>query len=178
MNVINEAARLAWMLHHGQTRAGGGLYINHPMRVAGLVSIFGDTESTVILTNNMIAAAWLHDVYEDTYIKSPSLNCINPTVEHLVNELTNRFTKAVYPSMNRASRKKAETERLSTCSPAAQIIKLCDRIDNLDTIQDKKGKKFHTLYCDESYALVEAISVSPILRVKLYSMIARIRKEL
>ncbi len=177
MNVINEAARTAWILHHGQTRAGGGPYIEHPMRVAGLVSIFGDDESTVTFTDNMIAAAWLHDVYEDTDLDSPALNCINPIVERLVDELTNRFTKALYP-VNRAVRKKAEIDRIAIISPEAQIIKLCDRIDNLSTIQAKKGKKFHALYCDESQALAEAIPVGPFLHVKLYGMIARIRKEL
>ena len=177
MNVIHEAAKLAYNLHFGQTRAGGEPYINHPMRVAGLVSIFGDDVDTPI-TNDMIAAAWLHDVYEDTVLDSPALNCVNPVIEKLVDELTNRFTKVVYPDMNRTVRKKAEIHRIATISPEAQIIKLCDRIDNLNTVRDKKGKKFHALYCDESQALAEAIPVAPFLHIKLYGIIARIRKEL
>jgi len=178
MNIINEAARMAWILHRDQTRASSRPYIEHPMRVAGLVSIFGNDESTVTLTDNMIAAAWLHDVYEDTDLDSPSLNCINPVVERLVYELTNQFTKAVYPDMNRAVRKKAEIARIVAISPEAQIIKLCDRIDNLNAIWDKRSKKFHALYCDESQALAEAIPVAPSLHVELYSMIARIRRKL
>jgi len=51
-------------------------------------------------------------------------------------------------------------------------------MDNLETIQAKKGKKFHALYCDETQALLEVILVAPFLRIKLYGMIARIRKEL
>ena len=178
MNVIHEAAQMAWCLHHGQTRAGGGPYIEHPMRVAGLVSIFGNMEATITLTNDMIAAAWLHDVYEDTCLDSPALNCINPTVERLVDELTNRFTKATYPDMNREVREKAERDRLFAVHPAAQVIKLCDRMDNLNTIKDKKGKRFHHLYCDETEALLEVMPVAPFLHVKLHGMIARIRKEL
>jgi (p)ppGpp synthase/HD superfamily hydrolase len=177
MDTINEAAKLAWSLHSGQTRADGGPYIYHPMRVAGLVSIFGDGESTVTLTSDMVAAAWLHDVYEDTDLDTPMLNCINPTVERLVQELSNRFTKEIYPDMNRTVRKKAEIDRIAAISPEAQIIKLCDRMDNLNTLE-KKGKKFHALYCAESYALVEAIQVGPFLRAKLYSMIAKIRKTI
>jgi len=178
MNIINEAAQMAWCLHHGQTRADGGPYIYHPMRVAGFVSIFGNMEETVTLTDDMIAAAWLHDVYEDTDLDTPMLDCINPVVERLVNELTNRFTHEIYPGMKRASRKRAEIDRITRISPEAQIIKLCDRMDNLNTIKAKKGKKFRALYCAESYALVEAVSVSPFLRVKLYGMIAEIRREL
>ena len=176
MNVIHESAKLAWTLHHGQTRAGGRPYIEHPMRVAGLVSIFGD--DGVTLTNDMIAAAWLHDVYEDTEMRSPSLACISPEIEHLVDELTNRYTKETCSKMNRAKRKEAEIRRIAAISPEAQIIKLCDRIDNMETIQDKKGKKFHALYCDESEALAEAIPVGSFLHVKLLGMIGRIRKSL
>ena len=177
MNIIHEATKLAWSLHQGQTRAGGGPYIEHPMRVAGLVSIFGDDVATPV-SGDMIAAAWLHDVYEDTYFESPALACISPTVEHLVDELTNRFTKKTCSKMNRAKRKRAEFDRLAVCSPAAQVIKLCDRIDNLETIRNKKGRKFHLLYCDESEALADAIPVAPFLHIKLHGMIARIRKEL
>ena len=178
MNVIHESAKLAWSLHHGQTRAGGRPYIEHPMRVAGLVSIFGDEDIDTPLTNDMIAAAWLHDIYEDTEMDSPGLTCINPVVERLVDELTNRFTKETCKKMNRAKRKEAEMRRIANISPAAQIIKLCDRIDNMETIRDKKGKKFHALYCDESEALAEAIPVGPFLHVKLLGMIGRVRKSL
>jgi (p)ppGpp synthase/HD superfamily hydrolase len=178
MNTIHESAKLAWSLHHGQTRAGGQPYIYHPLRVAGLVSIFGDDAEGTPLTDDMVAAAWLHDVYEDTAFNSPELNCINPVVERLVDELTNRFTKATYPKWNRKKRKAAEQDRIARISPAAQVIKLCDRMDNLDTIKAKKGKKFHALYCDETQALLEVIPVAPCLHCKLYGMIARIKREL
>jgi (p)ppGpp synthase/HD superfamily hydrolase len=175
MDTIHDAAKIAWIQHHGQTRAGGQPYIYHPMRVAGLVTLWGDDENDVLLTSDMIAAAWLHDVYEDTDFISPMLNCVNSTVERLVDELTNRFTKEAFPKLNRARRKTAEIARISDISPEAQIIKLCDRIDNLDTVKDKRGKKFHALYCDESQALAEAIPVGPFLHVQLYGILGRIR---
>lgn len=178
MNIIHESAKLAWSLHSGQQRAGGRPYIEHPMRVAGLVSIFGDDDVDTPLTNDMIAAAWLHDVYEDTDMGSPSLACINPVIEHLVDELTNRYTKENCSQWNRAKRKKAERSRIASISPAAQIIKLCDRLDNLETIKDKKGKKFWEMYCDETEALIEVIPAGPFLHCKLIAMIGRIRKEL
>ncbi len=177
MNIIHEAAMTAWCLHSGQTRAGGQPYIYHPMRVAGFVSLFGDDDKGTPLTNDMIAAAWLHDIYEDTDMNSPGLNYINPVVERLVDELTNRFTKEAYPNMNRAERKGAEIPRIAAISPAAQIIKLCDRLDNLETIQEKE-KKFHALYCDESDALIDAISVGPFLQIKILDRISQVRKSL
>jgi GTP pyrophosphokinase len=178
MNTIHESAKLAWSLHYGQTRANGQPYIYHPMRVAGLMSIFGDDAKGTPLTDDMVAAAWLHDVYEDTNFDPPALNCINPVVEKLVDELTNRFTKEARPKWDRKKRKDAEQDRIAYISPAAQVIKLCDRLDNLDTIRDKKGKGFHALYCDETQVLLEAIPVAPFLHSMLYSMIDRIRKEL
>jgi (p)ppGpp synthase/HD superfamily hydrolase len=117
MSIIHEAAKLARTLHHDQTRAGGQPYIEHPMRVAGLVSIHGDDDKDTPFTDDMVAAAWLHDVYEDTEMWSPFLACISPEIEHLVDELTNRYTKENCSKMNRAKRKKAETRRIAVISP-------------------------------------------------------------
>lgn len=174
--IIHESAKLAWELHLGQTRAGGQAFIYHPMRVAGLVSVFGNDGAR--LTEIMISAAWLHDVYEDTKLDPPMLSSIHPDIDKLVDELTNRFTKVNYPKWNRKRRKAAERDRISEISPEAQTIKLCDRIDNLGSIFDKKGRKFHKLYCDESEALADAIPVGPYLHDLLYSGIEQIRSQL
>ena len=175
MVLIRQAARLACKLHEGQKRAGGEPYIYHPMRVAGMLTMLDNRQLAVSVTDDMIAAAWLHDVYEDTDWESPALNAINPTVERLVDELTNRFTKQAYPKMNRRKRKVAETKRLTDVSPQAQIIKLCDRIDNLQTIREKKGKKFHLLYCDESEALADVLTAAPHLQLQVYQLVKQLR---
>jgi (p)ppGpp synthase/HD superfamily hydrolase len=177
MSIIRNAARLAHNCHAGQTRRGGKPYIEHPHRVADMVMLL-DIE-TPIITDEMIAAAWLHDVYEDCDITPFAL--IEATQSIVVNkyvrELTNLYTKKACPELNRRGRKMAEARRLAQVSPQAQIIKLCDRIDNLKTIH-KKGKKFTLFYCDESDVLAEALVAGPKLQAEVFRLTKLIRETL
>jgi (p)ppGpp synthase/HD superfamily hydrolase len=137
--------------------------------VAGAVTLLDDA------TEDMIAVAWLHDVYEDTLFSAPSL--VNPfghPVNEMVVELTNRFTKEAFPALNRAKRKASETWRLASIPPQAQIIKLCDRIDNLRTI-GAKGRGFALLYCDESDALAKALTAAPDLQEEIFKLTQELR---
>jgi len=130
----------------------------------------------VHITDDMIAAAWLHDVYEDTDVKLQYLiDVTNRIVDEYVEELTNEYTKEAYPEWNRRTRKTLEADRLSEASPQAQIIKLCDRIDNLKTIH-KKGRKFALLYCDESEILAGALVVGAKLQAEVFRLTQLIRK--
>ncbi len=184
MGLIREAALAARLLHSQQKRAGGKLsvsgepYIFHPMRVAGMVTLLEDNFLPLAITDGMIAAAWLHDVYEDTALLPPAINrSFGDIVGGYVEELTNRFTKEAYPTMNRKKRKKAEVNRLSEVSRQAQIIKLCDRLDNLQTI-NAKGRKFSLIYCDESEALAHALVASPQLQVSVLLVTQQLREQL
>jgi (p)ppGpp synthase/HD superfamily hydrolase len=148
------------------------------MRVAGMVSMLNDDELDFLITEDLVAAAWLHDVYEDTDLMPPALSKgFGETVGLYVDELTNRFTSSAYPKMNRKKRKSSEIKRLADVSPEAQLIKLCDRIDNLQTINEK-GDKFSPIYCDESEALAEVLTVAPALQVQIFSLTRRLRKKL
>lgn len=166
MSLIRFAARLAYRCHKGQTRRGGTPYIEHPHRVADMVML-SDIKMPII-SDSMIAAAWLHDVYEDCDITPQQLiEATHPAVNKYVRELTNVYVKEAFPKWNRKKRKTAEARRLAEASPQAQIIKLCDRIDNLKTIH-KKGKKFSLFYCDESDALVAILTVGVKLQAEVF----------
>ncbi len=166
--LIQEAKALAYVWHAGQVRAEGSPYIKHPMRVATLVQVGQGRD-------DMVAAAWLHDIYEDTEMYPPELTeRFGPSVSDLVEALTNVYTKESYPRMNRAERTAAEIERLAKVSWPAQFIKLCDRIDNLQTIA-AKGRGFAMLYCDESEALVDVLTAAPFLQEIARSCIQDIR---
>jgi (p)ppGpp synthase/HD superfamily hydrolase len=168
MSMIRNAARLAHICHKGQTRRGGKPYIEHPHRVADMVMLLDDDE--VIITDAMIAAAWLHDVYEDCDIQPRQLiDATNRVVDRYVEELTNVYVKEAYPEWNRKNRKTEEARRLAEVSPPAQIIKLCDRIDNLKTAS-KKGKKFALLYCAESEILASALTVGAKLQAEIFRL--------
>jgi len=168
--LIKQARALAHALHANQRRADGSPYIQHPRRVATLVEVTGGSE-------DMIAAAWLHDIYEDTSLRPPALTeQFGATVGDLVEELTNVYTKESYPHMNRANRKAAEFERLANVTWSAQFIKLCDRIDNLQTIE-AKGVGFTRLYCDESMRLVAAVTAATSLQRIVVNLVKEIRGE-
>ncbi|MHA2377250.1 MAG: HD domain-containing protein [Candidatus Thorarchaeota archaeon] len=162
-----NAAKLAAQLHYGQKRHSGLPYIYHPLRVAGMALAYG-------LPPAIVDAAWLHDVYEDTRLLPGDL--VNIYGVHLYTEstvvdLTSVYTKERYPDMSRADRKKNERERLAACPEKSQSLKLFDRMDNLQTIEEK-GKKFAELYRGESALLVDALVGAPEeLRVAAHAMI-------
>ena len=80
----------------------------------------------------MVAAAWLHDVLEDTLVSQQELTvAFGDPVVRLVLELTDvsRPTDG-----NRATRKAIDRDHLANASPDAQTIKLADLIDNAESI--------------------------------------------
>lgn len=126
------------------------LYIEHLIRVAEMIR-------EVPHTREMICAAYLHDVVEDTEVSHTDIKkTFGNKVAKLVKELTDEFTKEKYPKLNRRWRKKKETERLATTSWDAQSIKLADIIDNLPSISEN-DLGFSKRYVPEMEALVEVL---------------------
>ncbi|WP_316845192.1 hypothetical protein [Pedobacter psychrodurus] len=58
-------------------------------------------------------------------------------------ELTDVYTKKAYPDLNKAERKKLESERLLSISASAQTVKYADLIDNIGwmLVHDQKHVK-------------------------------------
>lgn len=171
MNLILQAAQFAAMAHRGQTRKWGHAdrpYITHPARVAGRVAIaFGATEE-------MVSAAWLHDVVEDTKvtIEDLSVSGFPMAVWQLVHELTNPSKQV--PGLSRAERKAMDREHIAEVSAAAKVIKLADRVDNLmETFDDPETpEKFVKLYLAESRELLEVLrGVDPELERELEELL-------
>lgn len=108
-------------------------------------------------SDSLIAAAYLHDVVEDTNTTLDEIrDQFGFTVADLVDELTDKFTKEEYPELNRIERKRRECERWKKCSEQAQLIKLCDLIDNTETIV-KYDPSFAVVYLREKADLLEAM---------------------
>lgn len=157
MSLIIRAAQFAALAHQGVKRKYTlRPYIEHPMRVAGAVSLLPD------VAEHHVTAAWLHDVIEDC---SDQPNCNyeslakefgSPTAQ-LVRQLTNT-SKLEHPEWNRARRKSADRERIRLTSNWAKRIKVIDRIDNLNELStDIKHLPFRNLYFKESGQLLRAI---------------------
>ncbi|MCX2523201.1 HD domain-containing protein [Larsenimonas rhizosphaerae] len=103
----------------------GVSYIEHPAAVAAMVAEHGGSDV-------MIAAAWLHDVVEDTAITLALLRQeFGTEVAALVEWLSDLQTPE---DGNRAVRKAREAKRLSGAPAEAQTIKYADLIHNTASI--------------------------------------------
>jgi hypothetical protein len=145
MTLIQRAAKFAEMVHDGQMRKyTDEPYIVHPEAVAGVVaSVSNDA--------NVIAAAWLHDVVEDTEVLISEIDDLfNSRVAKLVSEVTNVTTHA---DGNRDTRKQLERNHLARACPDAKTIKLADILDNVPSIVEH-DPNFGKVYVAEKQLLL------------------------
>lgn len=146
-----EALKFAAEAHNGQYRKySSEPYIEHPKRVAEIVR-------SVPHTPEMICAAYLHDVVEDTPVTIEDIRGkFGGKVADLVGELTDVFVKEDYRHLNRRERKKKEVERQAKISLDAKTIKLADVIDNTADIL-RNDRNFARKYIPEMQLLVESL---------------------
>lgn len=160
MNLILKAAAFARQAHDGQRRKYNARpYIQHPARVAGRVAARPQA------TEVMVAAAFLHDVVEDTpHTLDEILAEFGPDVARLVAELTNPSKGSKAP---RREREQVDRDHLAVVSVEAKVIKLLDRIDNLQEMVDAPSN-FRRRYCEESRLLADVIGdADPDLKAEL-----------
>ncbi len=120
--LVRRAKACCEAAHAGQTRYDGTDYAVHPHRVACILLAHGISDPA------LLAAAYLHDVLEDTPTPRSNLKAeFGDTVVNLVEALTN-----IGPSGRRFEEKqKMLLEHARSMSPEAKLIKLADRLDNL-----------------------------------------------
>jgi guanosine-3',5'-bis(diphosphate) 3'-pyrophosphohydrolase len=168
MSLILKAAALALRAHEGQKRKYSGLpYITHPARVAGRVGILPG------VTEELVAAAYLHDVLEDVpAITREMIEAeTNAQVGFYVDCMTNRSKDSGLP---RAQRKAMDRDHLSKIPDEVKQIKALDRIDNLLDCMEAP-KDFKKLYSQESLLLADVLGTGPL--VDELRAIARKMKE-
>ncbi|MCA9029231.1 MAG: bifunctional (p)ppGpp synthetase/guanosine-3',5'-bis(diphosphate) 3'-pyrophosphohydrolase [Planctomycetaceae bacterium] len=126
--LVRKAAEFARVAHEEadqKRKYSAEPYIVHPEAVAKTVASVTDDEI-------MIAAAWLHDVVEDTPITLEQIAAeFGDDVARLVDDLTNASKKS---DGNRARRKEIDRQHTAQADPRAKTVKLADLIDNLTGI--------------------------------------------
>lgn len=124
-------------------------YYTHPDRVARMVKFHGGTDE-------MVAAAYLHDVIEDTFVTYEDIfMSFGRGVADLVQGLTDQY---VDPSFgNRAKRKELERDRLSRENGEVQTIKYADLIDNTESIVEH-DPNFAVVYLKEKKKLLAVMT--------------------
>lgn len=108
-----------------------------------------------------------HDLIEDTSVDYPELASKLEEIGYAKNaadfvletvfHLTDQYTHEEYPTVNRKDRKALEARRLWTISQAAQTVKYCDLIDNLDSIV-RYDPKFAEIYLKEKAYILEGMT--------------------
>lgn len=125
----------------------GAPYIMHPEAVARIV------QSVESHTVQMVCAAWLHDVLEDTQCQTPELDRF---FGYEVTTMVYRLTDVGPDYGNRAARKAYDRQRLAESSAEVQTIKIADLIDNTATIV-KFDPKFAKVYIREKRELLDVL---------------------
>lgn len=150
--VVTLARQFAMEAHCGQVRKyTQEPYWKHPATVAALVS-------TVLHTTAMYAAAWLHDVVEDTEKTPDDIRRqfgleYGPEIAGLVEQLTDVSRPS---DGNRKIRKMIDLRHLEQASPQAKTIKLADLIDNTSSIVNH-DPGFAVIYLREKEDLLEVL---------------------
>jgi len=131
-------------------------YIIHPIAVAKMVKDMGGDD-------NMVYAALLHDVLEDTDVTHSQLRTFlfqnfdvadATDILSLVVDLTDVFTKDSFPQQNRKLRKTNEAKRLGVVSDRAKLIKVADIKHNSESIT-MYDPKFAKVFLAEKDVLLQ-----------------------
>lgn len=134
--MIRKAFEVAKAAHAGQVRKSGEPFVIHPIKVAIILSELHLDKETII-------AALLHDVVEDTsYTKEDIQNEFGEEVMFLVDGVTKLSKMSDHVSK---AEMKLESFRKLMMATATDIrviiIKLADRLHNMQTLQFQKPEK-------------------------------------
>lgn len=124
-------------------------YIVHPKQVADFVANVPGS------TPEMVAAAWMHDVLEDTSVTPEVMRAeFGDTVTDLVLWVTDVSKKE---DGNRATRKAIDRQHIASAPGEAQTVKLADIISNCSSIM-MHDEDFAKVYFEEKRLLLEVLT--------------------
>jgi hypothetical protein len=165
-----EALQFATQAHAGQTRAGGEPYVNHPMRVADSIKQYKQSHNLDALIN----AALLHDTVEDTDTTHEALHDLfGGLVASLVQELTSDPEQ-----IKKMGKKHYLAHKMAAMSSYALVIKLADRLDNVQDITTARTPEWRQKYKNETEHILNYIEKTRALSGTHRIFIDLIRKKI
>ncbi len=141
---VNKAFVFALAKHNGQYRITGEPFIFHPIHVFKYAMEYTDDLP-------VLQAALLHDTLEDTQTSTNELNQ-NFGVEttSLVKELT------LPKGLKRTAKAKYIAKKVITVSNGALLLKLCDRLDNVCSLNSLT--EYHAdLIKNDTYLMLDSL---------------------
>ena len=143
--LLDRAIIFAVKAHAGTERRGKGFpYIVHPMEAVEIVA-------TITPDQELLAAAALHDVIEDTDISADELRAeFGDRIANLVVAESDVFPEGISEEDSWRARKQAARDRLAAAPRDAKIVAMGDKLSNMRAIArdyavkgDELRKIFH-----------------------------------
>jgi guanosine-3',5'-bis(diphosphate) 3'-pyrophosphohydrolase len=132
--LVLRAAAFAAEKHRAQRRkdADASPYINHPLALANVLANLGGVTDAEVL-----CAALLHDTVEDTMTTEAELRAhFGAAIAGIVMEVTDDR------SLPKSVRKQAQIDHASGCSHGAKLVKVADKVCNLQDLLDSPPKSW------------------------------------
>jgi GTP diphosphokinase / guanosine-3',5'-bis(diphosphate) 3'-diphosphatase len=168
--LLLRAAEFSAKKHVSQRRKGKDLqpYINHPIRVAFLLTEIGGVDNPQIL-----AAALLHDTIEDTVTTSQELQeLFGEVIKDIVLEVSDD------KSLPKPDRKRLQIEHASKKSSEAALVSIADKIANLEDIATNPPAHWDHKRCCEYLEWAEkVVSKLPVTNSNLLERFATTLKD-
>jgi (p)ppGpp synthase/HD superfamily hydrolase len=146
---LDRVAQYAEEKHSGQKRKfNGEPYINHPKRVALTVQKYTKDE-------NVVAAAWLHDVLEDTQATPLEIEKLfGKKVATIVDALTSNKEES-----KALGKKEYLAKKIINLNSDALLVKLADRLDNISDLSLTINSEWSEQYADQTFYIMTQLKL-------------------
>ena len=143
--LLDKAIEFAVRAHHNTERRGKGFpYIVHPLEAMAIVA-------TITSDQELLAAAALHDVVEDTEFTLDDIRlAFGGRVARIVELESDKFAAGVTEADSWRDRKQAAIDRIAAAPYEAKIVAMGDKLSNMraiardyDEMGDKLWERFH-----------------------------------
>jgi guanosine-3',5'-bis(diphosphate) 3'-pyrophosphohydrolase len=169
---VRQALQFATDAHSGQKRSGGEPYIGHPVRVAQTIEKHKSKSKNL---DALVAAAYLHDTIEDTGTTHEDLEkMFGALVASLVQELTSDKEQIAKMGKSEYLAKKMAHDM----SSYALVIKLADRLDNVQDIATAKSAAWRAKYKAETEHMLNYLEKNRMLSDTHKKLIGLIKNKL
>lgn len=167
----DQALAYATKAHAGQTRSDGKTpYVTHPIRVAQNVEQLKRSKNL----DALISAAYLHDTIEDTDTTHEDLEkMFGGLVASLVQELTSNKDE-----IKRIGKTEYLQKKMVGMTSYGLVIKLADRLDNVQDIATAKSASWRQKYKRETENILNYIEKNRVLTGTHRNIIGLIKEKL